>query len=84
METPALDTLAEAPLGTLQVIQAVRDDRAAELQAMESFGLIPGARVEVTARAPGQPVSVRVQGRDPATAPIPRRLAERIFVRAAP
>ena len=84
MEAPALDTLADAPLGTPQVIQSVRDERASELQAMESFGLVPGARVEVTARTPGQPVSVRVQGRSPATAPVPLRLAERIFVRAAP
>lgn len=84
MEAPTLDTLADAPLGTLQVIQAVRDERAAELQTMESFGLVPGAAVEVTARTPGEPVLVRVRGREPATAPVPLPLAERIFVRAAP
>lgn len=84
MESPALETLADAPLGTLHVIQSVRDERASELQAMESFGLVPGARVEVTARSPGEPVSVRVHGRRPSLAPVPRRLAERIFVMVAP
>lgn len=84
MEAPVLETLADAPLDTLHVIQAVRDERAAELQAMESFGLVPGARVRVVSREPGLPVSVRIQGRGSASAPVPVGLAERIFVRAAP
>lgn len=81
MDPQSMETLAEVPLGAPRVIQSVRDEEAAELQVMEAFGLVPGARVQVTAREPERPVQVQVRGAPPR--PIPVELAARIFVRTA-
>jgi DtxR family Mn-dependent transcriptional regulator len=80
----SLDTLAEAPLDLERVIQAVRDEEAAGLRAMEAGGLLPGVRVRVVARREDGSLRVEVGGHGGETRPIPGELARGIYVQPAP
>ena len=75
------DSLADAPLNEAMIIQAVRDDQAEGLRAMQAFGLLPGVRVEVVERETETGVRVRIAGGAEATH-VPQALAQRIFVEA--
>ena len=76
----SLDTLADAPLDHRRVIQAVRDEEAEVLRAMEAQGLVPGVEVQVLTRGRDGALTVRVGGEDGEARAIPTELATRIYV----
>lgn len=79
----SLDTLSDAPLDRPRVIQAVRDEEAEVLRAVEAQGLIPGVEVRILSRGGDGTLSVRVGGDDGDTRAIPSELATRIYVQPA-
>ncbi len=73
--------LADLPLHQAARIVRVRDQAAERLRYLADLGLIPGARVVVTASAPFDgPLTVQVGDTDPI--PLDRRLARTIEVEA--
>ena len=74
-------TLADARSGTRVRIRAVPDEDANRLRSMEADGLMPGARVLVTAvQGPADSVVVRVGGGDGPARTVRRELARLIYV----
>jgi DtxR family Mn-dependent transcriptional regulator len=84
MAARSLDTLSEAPLDRRKVIQAVRDEEAEVLRAIQAQGLIPGVEVRVLSREADGTLTVRVGGEGGPTRPIAFELATRIYVQPAP
>jgi DtxR family Mn-dependent transcriptional regulator len=61
VEEPDHPTLAEVAAGRRVVVKAVRDDDGERLRYMETRGLVPGALVQVEARAPfNGPIDLKV------------------------
>jgi DtxR family Mn-dependent transcriptional regulator len=61
VDEPDHPRLAEVGAGRRVVVRAVRDDDRERLRYMETRGLVPGALVEVEARAPfNGPIALRV------------------------
>ena len=83
MADRSLDTLADAPVDGLRVVQAVRDEDAQVLRAVEAEGLIPGVEVRVVTRAGDGALTVRVGGTGGEIRAIPADLASRIYVQSA-
>lgn len=83
MADRSLDTLSDAPLDRRKVVQAVRDEEAEVLRAIEAQGLVPGVEVRVLSRAVDGTLTVRVGGEGGETRPIPAELATRIYVQPA-
>lgn len=55
-------TLAELPVGTDAIVQAMPTGRPA-LTRLRELGIVPGTRVRVTRRAPlGEPIEISVRG----------------------
>lgn len=55
-------TLAELPVGTDAIVQAMPTGRSC-LTRLREMGIVPGARVRVTRRAPfGEPIEICVRG----------------------
>jgi ferrous iron transport protein A len=55
-------TLAELPVGTDAIIQAMPTGRSG-LTRLREMGIVPGARIRVTRRAPfGEPIEICVRG----------------------
>jgi Fe2+ transport system protein FeoA len=55
-------TLAELPIGTDAIVQAMPTGRAG-LTRLREMGIVPGTRVRVTRRAPlGEPIEICVRG----------------------
>ncbi len=78
---PAVESLAEAPLGIGRVVAAVRDDDADHLLRMESCGIKPGVRVELLIRgSDSADYRVRVGSSPGREESLPDRIARRIFV----
>lgn len=74
----AAQTLADLPVKARARVLRVCDQHAERLRYLAELGLLPGARVQVTAQAPfGGPVSVRV---GKAVHALDRRLAREILV----
>jgi len=74
----AAPTLADLPVKARARVLRVCDQHAERLRYLAELGLLPGARVQVTAQAPfGGPVSVRV---GKAVHALDRRLAREILV----
>lgn len=84
VEARSLDTLADAPVNEPWIIQAVRDEEADGLRALEAQGLVPGVPVRVLARSPDGSMTVEVGGATGATRPIPAWLARCIYVQEGP
>jgi len=80
MADRSLDTLADAPLDRRRVIQAVRDEEADVLRAIEAEGLVPGVEVRVLTRDMDGSLTVRVGGAQGEARPIATELATRIYV----
>jgi DtxR family Mn-dependent transcriptional regulator len=61
VDEPDHPTLAEVDSGRRLVVRAVRDDDGERLRYMETRGLVPGAVLEVEARAPfNGPIALRI------------------------
>lgn len=74
----AAQTLADLPVKARARVLRVCDQHAERLRYLAELGLLPGARVQVTAQAPfGGPVSVRV---GKAVHALDRRLAREILI----
>jgi Fe2+ transport system protein FeoA len=55
-------TLAELPIGTDAIVQAMPTGRSC-LTRLREMGIVPGTRVRVTRRAPlGEPIEISVRG----------------------
>lgn len=55
-------TLAELPVGSEAIVQAMPTGRSA-LTRLREMGIVPGTRVRVTRRAPlGEPIEISVRG----------------------
>lgn len=81
IEATDFATLADVELEEDLHIRAVADEDGERLRYMEARGLLPGVRVRVEDREPGDgPVTVRVGGPKGARHVVGRELARRIFV----
>jgi DtxR family Mn-dependent transcriptional regulator len=70
--------LSECRVGEKVVVQGVSDDDAGRLRELERRGLVPGARIEVTAESKFEsPITVRIKGH---RSNIPLGLARAVFV----
>ena len=70
--------LSECRAGEKVVVQGVSDDDAGRLRELERRGLVPGARIEVTAESKFEsPIAVRINGH---RSNIPLGLARAVFV----
>jgi DtxR family Mn-dependent transcriptional regulator len=70
--------LSECRAGEKVVVQGVSDDDAGRLRELERRGLVPGARIEVTAESKFEsPITVRIKGH---RSNIPLGLARAVFV----
>jgi len=59
---PAMSTLAELPIGTDAIVQAMPTGRSC-LTRLREMGIVPGTRIRVTRRAPlGEPIEISVRG----------------------
>ena len=55
-------TLAELPIGTDAIVQAMPTGRSC-LTRLREMGIVPGTRIRVTRRAPlGEPIEISVRG----------------------
>lgn len=55
-------TLAELPVGTEAIVQAMPKGRSG-LTRLREMGIVPGTRIRVTRRAPlGEPIEISVRG----------------------
>lgn len=81
IEASDFATLAEAEVGSVVEIAAVRDESPGRLQAMEESGLVPGALLRILHRDPYDGV-ITVERRSPVSdsSEVGRELARRIFV----
>lgn len=72
--------LADLEPGAVVQVVRVRDQHAERLRYVASLGIVPGARLKITAVAPfDAPISVRIAD---SVQPLDRRLARNIFVTA--
>lgn len=74
-------TLDEADVGSVVYIRAVSDEDSERLRYMEALGLLPGVRLRVVNREPGDgPLMVRVGDVNGPEEVVGEELARRIFV----
>src|SRR6185437_5953014 len=81
VKPPSERSLSQCRAGEKVLVQGVSDDDPARLREFERLGLLPGARIEVTAASEFEgPIQVRIKGR---RVGVPLGLARALFVQAA-
>jgi len=81
VKPPSDRSLSQCKAGEKLVVQRVSDDDPARLREFERLGLLPGARLQVTAASEFEgPIEVRLKGR---RLGVPLGLARALFVQAA-
>jgi DtxR family Mn-dependent transcriptional regulator len=81
VKPPSERSLSQCKAGEKVLVQGVSDDDPARLREFERLGLLPGARIEVTAASEFEgPIQVRIKGR---RVGVPLGLARALFVQAA-
>ena len=81
VKPPSERALSQCKAGEKVIVQGVSDDDPARLRELERLGLLPGARIEVTAASEFEgPIQVRIKGR---RLGVPLGLAKALFVQAA-
>jgi DtxR family Mn-dependent transcriptional regulator len=81
VKPPSDRSLSQCRAGETVVVQGVSDDDPARLREFERLGLLPGARIQVTAASEFEgPIEVRLKGR---RVGVPLGLARALFVQVA-
>ncbi len=80
VKAPSERALSQCKAGEKLIVQGVSDDDPARLREFERLGLLPGARIEVTAPSEFEgPIQIRIKGR---RVGVPLGLARALFVQA--